>query len=265
MTDANPATLILGWSTWAAPTSVTSQVLQRNADLGVAKNGGGAQAIGVGQNRLFLETYVPSSVAIFDLEARSIVARAASSIPVEQPHTVPDGAFVLDANPPFAVGLLHNDGTYARVVEPTAPHLVTWVTIDRSNANALVWMESDDQGTYVNPILWTAPYATTAGAVQRTKVAVLTESVHRGGRSMIANRSVCLNIVTNSAALLTRLSDGAGWTITAEPGRRFVDPVWVDDDEIWILTEPDALDARPNGMMRFSRATLGLPTVNRGF
>ncbi len=240
---ADPSTRVLGWSAWATPTSVTTAVVSRS-DLGILANGGVAQGTAVGKDDLFVRTFAPLSVAVFDIGTRSMIARAAASIPAEQPDAVPDGAFVLDGNFPYAIALLKNDGTYARVVEPTAPHLVTWMTVDRSNANAIVWIESDDQGVYVNPVLWTAPYATTAGAVQRTKVAMIAESVHTGGRGMIANHGVALNVVTSDTALLTRLSDGAGWRITSEPGRRFVRPLWVDDDEAWIVTEPDVLDMR---------------------
>ena len=63
------------------------------------------------------------------------------------------------------------------------------------------------------------------------------------------------------------MSDGMGWLIQAEPQQRFVDAVWVDDDDVCIETADNTspmFDLPPAGMMRLSRATLGLPTVASG-
>lgn len=76
-----------------------------------------------------------------------------------------------------------------------------------------------------------------------------------------------LSLTGRNTAVLRRLSDGAGWLIQAEPKERFVDAVWVDDDDVFIETAKDddpKFDHYPSGLMRLSRATLGLPGVPSG-
>lgn len=61
-------------------------------------------------------------------------------------------------------------------------------------------------------------------------------------------------------ALFIRLSDGWGWPIEAETDRIFLQPLWVDDNDVWMLTGiPDLVIQ--DGIMRVSRASLGAPTV----
>lgn len=185
-----------------------------DSDIGLAPQQGFVLATSVGANQVYLLTKGPDSVAIFDLATRAVSKRASSSVFAERPLAVPDGAFTLDAAHPFAIGLLRTDGTYARVIEPTSPHLVTF---------------------------------------QRVKVAVVRDAQNRGGQGMVANRGHALNVVAPDKALLTRLSDGAGWLISVELGRAFGNPLWVDDDNVWITT---ALAERfdENGVIRIARA-----------
>jgi hypothetical protein len=148
--------------------------------------------------------------------------------------------------------------------------MVSSYAVERSASDALVWFESDmDTFGYVNTTVWTTPYASTAAAVQRRKVAVLPDGWKGGGADAVANKGVVLNFIAIDRALLTRLSDGMGWDIAPEPGEAFVRPLWVDDDEVWMATCDAKLGAgcRPSmhGIQRASRASLGAPTVPRGF
>jgi hypothetical protein len=55
--------------------------------------------------------------------------------------------------------------------------------------------------------------------------------------------------------------------VTGEPKQRFVEPVWVDDEDVLIETAPDPdgqMDFPPTGILRLSRASLGAPTVLSG-
>ena len=114
---------------------------------------------------------------------------------------------------------------------------------------------------------WTAPLAADEASLVRRKVAKLNDVTMRGGARSPANKGVFLSIIGRNTALLTRLSDGMGWQIQAEPQTRFVDPVWVDDDDVFLQTADDSqpqFDMPVSGMLRLSRATLGAPTVPSG-
>jgi hypothetical protein len=220
-------------------------------------------------SQFYVETKGPDSVDIFDLTSQKFVVPASPQrLPGEGPRAVADGALVLDSTAPFRIDLLRMDGSYTLLVPPTAPQVVTSFALDRSNGDALVWVESDDQATYLNSVIWTAPYATSQASLARRKVAlVANDTLHHGGLGMVANRGVALNLIDPSHALLTRLSDGMGWTVAAEPGRPFVWPVWVDDDSVWVTTADGTLKgytSYPSGMVRIARSSLGAPSVSPG-
>lgn len=96
--------------------------------------------------------------------------------------------------------------------------------MDRSNADAFVWVECDDTLNLRNPTIWTAPYTTDRSAVVRRKVALTHESHAWGGENLVANAGMTLGRM-DLRARLTRLSDGAGWTIAAEPGEHVARPL----------------------------------------
>lgn len=261
---SGPAEL-LAWTPWTSPTSFSTKIIQRTqwgADH--------AQSVVISAGHLYVETVNPFSVDVFDLATQSLLlAKVPQRLNAGSPIPVPDGALVLDGNAPYHADLLRPDATYSSLILPTSPHQLTWAAVDRSASNAFVWVESDFGGrAYVNPVLWTAPYAARALDLVPRKVAVVTDMTDRGGGDMVVNAGVALNIVGLSTALLTRLSDGMGWTINAEPGEAFIRPVWVDDNEIWLSTgdasRPD-YSAHTGGVMRLKRSSLGAPTVPRGY
>jgi hypothetical protein len=143
--------------------------------------------------------------------------------------------------------------------------------VDRASSQQIVWVESDYNSStlmYVNSIVWTSPYATSASAVAAKQVARFSDALGRGGTwGLVANAGVVLNLVDQSSALLTRLSDGQGWMITAETNQGFIKPVWVDDNEVWLATAPTNVNSWStwsNGMLRIQRSSLGAPNVASG-
>lgn len=103
--------------------------------------------------------------------------------------------------------------------------------------------------------------------IARTKVAKIVDTLERGGARAIANRGVYLSLVGRNTALVTRLSDGMGWLVQGEPKERFVDPVWVDDNDVLIETAPDpdgTKDVPSTSVLRIARSSLGAPTVPSG-
>jgi hypothetical protein len=209
-------------------------------------------------------------VDIFDIATQKVIIPSnPQRLPGESPRAVADGALVVDYTNPYSLDLLRKDGSYLQLVAPSAPQVVTSFALDRSNGDAIVWVESDNQATYTNSTMWTAPYTTSAASLARRKVALIAnDTLHLGGSAMVVNRGVALNLIGPSVALLTRLADGMSWTIAAEPGRPFVQPVWVDDSDVMLTTADGTLKnyrAYPSGIVRIARTSLGAPTVLPGF
>lgn len=259
-------TYFVSWSSWNSPSQMSSKIVS-NADLGIGPSGY-PQGTVLG-TQFYFETKGPDSVDIFDIVSQKIIIPSTPQrLPGESPRAVPDGALVMDYTMPFRVDLLRMDGAYAELIAPTSPQVVTALALDRSNGNALVWVESDNQATYLNSSIWTAPYTTNAGSLSRRKVAVISnDTLHYGGGGMVVNRGVTLNLIDPSVALITRLSDGMSWRVAAEPGRPFVWPVWVDDNEVWLTTADGSLkgySTYPSDVVRIARSTLGPPTVPPG-
>jgi len=262
-----PAVEVLTWSSWSQPVTLTTALVDLT-QFGL-NAGGYIQHSVIGTDAIYLETKYPDSIDVFSLvDRRVIVPRVPMRIPAEQPRTVAEGALVQDFLDPYSIDLLKSDGSYDKLVAPSAPHAITSLAVDRSSPSSLVWVESDGDGPFTNEVIWVSPYASTAAGIARRKVALLADTNGRGGGSMVANRGVVLNVVADQKAVLTRLSDGMGWDIHADSGSGFVDALWVDDDEVWLSTASLArrnFRAYTSGIVRIARSSLGLPTVSPGF
>ena len=254
---------ILAWASWASPGTLTTKAWSPSE---IGAPGAFFQSVTMGDRGFWFDGVSPETTFGFDVTTQTGLL-AQDRLHTETPIAVPGGALVFDATPPYAIAFLKDDGSHVRLITPTAPQYVTWKTMDRSSGNDLVWVESDDGFEYKNATLWTATLAANEGAIVRRKVAKLDDSLYRGGARSPANKGVFLSLVGRSTALLTRLSDGMGWLIQAEPQQRFVDPVWVDDSDVFLETADDSMppyDLPQSGIMRLSRSTLGAPTVPSG-
>src|SRR5262249_41504033 len=149
-------------------------------------------------------------------------------------------------------------GSYRKLISPGASQIAFDLGVDRANREQIVWLEGERPiFDYTNIALWTAPYATSAADIRPRKVATLGE-IHRAGGGLVANAGVVLTLQTKTSARLTRLSDGKSWNVAAEPGQRFIQPLWVDDDEVWLSTGPDqSRSDYQTGILRLSRGSLG--------
>jgi hypothetical protein len=251
----------LGWSGWEAPGAIETKHVTLE-QLGLRNGVGGIQNVSRGSSNLFLRLESPRTVRVFGIDS-GVIHYPPTPLVAEDPREVADGALVLDTTISFSIRLLRPDGGHEELVVPTAPHAVTSMALDRSNADAIVWVESEPGLDYTSSVIWTAPYANSPSVLARRKVARLRDSTASRGARMVANAGVVLNLSGVTTALLTRLSDGAGWTIHAESGTEFHQPVWVDDDHVWLTTGAARSDT--SGLARFPRAFLGPPTVSRGF
>jgi hypothetical protein len=254
-------------SSWASPNALSFR-RHALADFGLDLTKGVIQQGAIGKGRMFLELKNPASIAIYDPD-QDLFVPTSPTLLGENPLAVSDGALAFAFNTSFGVNLVRPDGSWAEVLLPTGPppRRISSFGIDRSNAQQLAWVESDYGFSWSNSVIWTSAYATSHAGLQPRKIAVLSDVRGAGGLYMVVNAGVALNLVDKNKALLTRLSDGMGWSITAEPGDAFTLPLWADDSEVW-LAIGDATDpswqASFTGMARFARASLGAPSVPPG-
>jgi hypothetical protein len=256
-------TQILAWSTWASPSSLSAQLVSR-ADLGAT--GGGAVDIATSGERLYLQTISPDALISYDVKSSAVTLSDAVG---EHPTGVDTGTAAIYAKDTTGILVENGAGTYTIPVRPETGRFLTWFRVDRTNAGAFVWIESDQVDvSYTNPTIWTSPFSVTPGGIARRKVARFSETDESGGYGMVANAGATLVLTGDSTALLTRLSDGRGWTIRADTGLGFALPLWVDEAEVWLATADPKLPsfkAYPSGIMRLRRDTLGAPDVSPGF
>jgi hypothetical protein len=254
-------------SAWRDPNMLTFRA-HAPADFGLDPQVGALNQGSVGAGPLFLELQGPDSVGIYDIDHDKFIPTSPKLVG-EGTMAVTDGALAFDFNSTYGVDLIHPDGSWANVIVPSAPapRRVSAFGIDRSSGQQLTWVESDYGGSWSNSVIWTSPYATSTAGLAPRKVAVLADVLGRGGLYMPVNAGAVLNLVDKDKALVTRLSDGMGWLITAEPGDAFTQPLWVDDNEVWIAIGPasdPSWTATLTGIVRFTRASLGAPTVMPG-
>jgi hypothetical protein len=178
------------------------------------------------------------------------------------------GAVAFRVNNQVQLDFVRTDATATRLVRAPGTRHVCGFAIDRGDNESLVWVESDTIQPASNTVLFTAPRATSEASLVRRRVTAFDDTDGLCGGRMIANGGYALIRVSEAKALLIRLSDGAGWEIAAEPGTVFLKEVWVDDQDVWLATGvKPLLDAGSDavfedGLMRFTRASLGPPTLS---
>jgi hypothetical protein len=254
--------VVLGSAPWTTPKTLATKAWSP-AMVGAP----GAYFIGstMGERGFWLGGNGPLTMFLFDVVTQTGVITSDRFLS-EHPIAVPGGAlaFHLDT---AGIDFVKNDGSHVALVRPAAAQALSWMTLDRGAGSDLVWVETGDDGLgTTSSTLWTAPLATTLGEIVRRPVAKLNVGIPRGGARAPANKGVFLNVIGRTTALLTRLQDGMGWLIEAEPQQVFLDPIWVDDNDVFILTgvEMGTSYSAPSSVVRISRATLGAPTVASG-
>jgi hypothetical protein len=253
---------------WTLPPTIESFQVQANAFGG---GGGFSQRLSVGAGPAFLEVRSPNTIYALNLDAKAL-ASPQPAVSAEAAVAVSDGALAIDLGAASGFDLFRGDGTWSHLATPASPHLLTALGVDRASSQQIVWVESDYNSTaltYTNSVVWVSPYATSAPGIAAKAVAKFSDTLGRGGTwGLVANTGAALNLIDQSSALLTRLSDGQGWTITAEPSQGFIEPIWVDDNEVWLATAPTNVNSWSTwstGILRIQRSSLGAPNVPSGF
>lgn len=266
-TDLDKETVtLLGTSTWTDP-----YVLKRSREVGFKELNKGAGIQVSNRGTVYMTTQITGGMALFDFASDNpIIPRDGAAIAaIESPRTTRDGAVVFRLANRVVLDFLKPDGNATRLAEATGTRHISGFAIDRKANDSLVWVESDTIQPATNTVLWTAPAAQTLASLARRRVTAFDDPGGDGGGHMVADGGYAVTQVGRTKALLVRLSDGWGWTIDAEPDRVFLQPLWVDDNDVWILTGVTPYPGRPDlidqdGIMRVTRASLGAPTVPPG-
>lgn len=201
----------------------------------------------------------PDGWVMLDYRSGSV---ANPRLALDDPRDLPGGFLVRS----FAAGTpaiyLKNDGTFETYLPAPPGRTVTGYAVDRTQANAVVWVEATGLAPSTNPVMYTAPYAATAAGVVPRRVTAYDDPSGFGGGYMIAANGMALNVVSPTRALLTQLSNGDSWVIDAEPGMGFWQPLWVDGQHLWLGTgklDPNGVNMASEGILRIDRASLGAP------
>lgn len=252
-----------GAATWSDPYSLKRSREVAFKDL---NKGPGVQVSNRGT--VYINTQMTGGLALFDFASdEPIIPRDGAALAaIESPRTTRDGAVVFRLANRVALDFLKPNGTTARLAEAEGARHISGFAIDRKANDSVVWVESDTIQPATNTVLWTAPATQTMASLARRRVTAFSDPGGDGGGHMVADGGYALTQTDRKKVLLVRLSDGWGWTIDAEPDRTFLQPLWVDDNDVWILTGVTPYPGRPDivdqdGIMRVSRASLGAPTV----
>jgi hypothetical protein len=238
----------------------------RNAELN-----GGPSLLSNDGTTLYAYTQTTGGAAIIDVTTNALAITkdpGGTIAQLEDFKPVLGGAVAFRVNNQVQLDFVRTDATATRLVRAPGTRHVCGFAIDRGDNESTVWVESDTIQPASNTVLFTAPRATSEASLVRRRVTAFDDTDGLCGGRMIANGGYALIRVSEAKALLIRLSDGAGWEIAAEPGTVFLKEVWVDDQDVWLATGvKPLLDAGSDavfedGLMRFTRASLGPPTLS---
>ncbi|MBL8715657.1 MAG: hypothetical protein JNL79_06660 [Myxococcales bacterium] len=173
----------------------------------------------------------PTGLAVIRLVDGFVVTKSLVMPLVELPRKVAGGT-IGRAYGGGALWFVGNDGTSAKIYTTTPPSTVQWFDVDRSRGDTLVWAEQADGGVFS---LWEAPLVkTTAGAKPRK---LHSQATSYG--AFVANAGAILSIGEAPGQLrVVRAADSATETLVAPATDRPLEPVWLDEKELWFTTEP---------------------------
>lgn len=266
------AGLDVGGISYSVVSSSKKTVSYRRAEWSTPSSFSGvtvSDATALGRQSVYVPN--PTSLLVFTVstDGSILVDRTTGAVTIprdnglrfvfDDPREFPGGflsrAFIAD----LPIIFQRNDGTFAPVLTAPAGRNVSGWAIDRTQSNTLSWVEATGLAPSTNPVLYTSPFATSAAGLTPRRVTAFDDPSGTAGGRMIAANGVVLNIVDSTRALVTRLSDGVSWAIDADAGTGFTEPVWVDDNEVWLLGglryANGVVEVR--GFVRYARATLG--------
>ena len=158
----------------------------------------------------------------------------------------------------FPLALVGPTGTLSRVRTPETGKVVRGYNVDRTDADRLVWIEVNETGSNNDAVLYQSPFASSEAGLSPARVTGLPGPSSFGGAYITVANGHALFLMESTRAMLVRLSDGARWTIDADSGKWFGQPLWVDDTEIWLSSATiRGTSADEDSIVRLRRDALG--------
>lgn len=244
-----------GFSTWDKLSDVAGSDVDAST-VGALIQAGGQTS----DNATFIDSISTNLVRVALPERTFSVIQDPSGKPARLELPVVSGpnaiAFDYTAGSNGGLAFIDAAGKYTQLFKSAAPHFVSSLAVDRSaSPPLLVWAEADDTGEpIVTANLFTSPIDAPSSFAPR-KVATITNSLGNAARDTIANAGYALTLTAKNTAQVTRLSDGAVWTFSSEPGYAFTMPAWVDATDVYVFTALDkpAYLQYTSGMQRVHR------------
>lgn len=175
----------------------------------------------------------PTGLAVIRLVDGLVVTKSLVMPMVELPRKVAGGT-VGRAYGGDALWFVGNDGTSAKIYTPPPSTMVQWFDVDRRRGDTVVWGERADSGAFT---LWEAPLVKTTGGAKPRKL----HSQATSYGAFVANAGAVFFLGEAPGQLrVVRAADLGTETLAAPATDRPLEPVWVDEKEIWFTTEPSA-------------------------
>jgi len=208
----------------------------------------------------------PTSLGIFlseSLEARLLRGPDGAPSPLGLSHMARDRIIAHtfgDGGYPDGLVAIDATGAVSSILAPSSRRTHRGLGIDRSNGDALVWIQQVDRGPAE---LWTSPFAVDAPGFAPRKIGI-DKAFDSDSTFLLAHNGLAVYSPTRGKIRLVRLSDGLGWTLQADPQNPFAYPAGITDDEVWAFTTDDKDDTWPRDIYAFRLDSLGPPTEPNG-
>lgn len=176
----------------------------------------------------------PAGLAVIKLDDGPVVTKSLVTPNVELPRKVSGGSIGGDYGSYGALWYVGNDGASAKIYTTTAPNGLLWFDVDRRRGDTVVWAEQAEGGTPFT--LWESPIAKTAGGAKPRKL----HSQASTYGVFVANAGAVMFLGAAGQIKIVRASDGTTETLTVPATDRALEPVWVDEKEVWFTSEPAA-------------------------
>ncbi|RYG15108.1 hypothetical protein EON82_26645 [bacterium] len=180
----------------------------------------------------------------------------ATRVPLGIPWPVPGGAFVTGGAGMATLFFLPDTGQARILWTAEEGRVLRGHALDKSAANEVVWVDCDDTTPKCSDYkLWASP-AAKAQAEMIPRLVAKTPDVSY--LWLAANKGLAIVTTTADEARLVRLSDGRGWDIPRDPAFRYTQPIWVDDEFIWLVASTNTKFPfnAPDSLVRIARSTL---------
>jgi hypothetical protein len=255
-----PASVL--WSTFETPRQYVSEVKVLRSQT--ANGGAGIQGSNT-ETAMLLNSNVGSWYILNRMTGVLVSPFEGAQKPsLDRMRSLPDGYLARKLSTEAPIMRIWNDGHIAPLLVGTGPNrYVTGYQTDMVQSNQLVWVEATNLfPPNPDPVVYAALMADSAATLVPRRVTAITDASGTAGSYFVAANGMALFRTSGTTALLVRISDGHQWTISAEPGMGFRDPLWISTEEVWIHTgkyfpPPDNVVTTNDAIFRLRIDTLG--------